>query len=84
MKRFVTLAIIGLAAVSLSAGTAFGDDAATTTPAPTTQPVRAYGVYCKAQSHKHVAGTKGTPFSQCVRAMAKKAAAARAAARTAT
>jgi len=32
---------------------------------------KAYGVYCKDQSKKHVAGEKGTPFSQCVTAMAK-------------
>lgn len=53
-----------------------------TTPAPTT-PVtpgpnasatakgKAYGKYCADQSKKHVAGQKGTPFSQCVTAMAK-------------
>jgi len=34
---------------------------------------QAYGVYCKDQSKKHVAGEKGTPFSQCVTAMAKAA-----------
>jgi len=34
---------------------------------------KAYGVYCKDQSRKHVAGQKGTPFSQCVNAMAKAA-----------
>ena len=33
----------------------------------------AYGVYCAGQSKKHVAGTPGTPFSQCVNAMAKAA-----------
>lgn len=34
---------------------------------------KAYGVYCKGESKKHVAGQKGTPFSQCVTAMAKAA-----------
>jgi hypothetical protein len=34
---------------------------------------KAYGVYCKDQSKKHVDGEKGTPFSQCVNAMAKAA-----------
>jgi len=34
---------------------------------------KAYGVYCQDQSKKHVAGEKGTPFSQCVTAMAKAA-----------
>jgi hypothetical protein len=34
---------------------------------------KAYGRYCKGQSKKHVEGEKGTPFSQCVTAMAKLA-----------
>jgi hypothetical protein len=34
---------------------------------------KAYGVYCQDQSKKHVKGEKGTPFSQCVTAMAKAA-----------
>lgn len=34
---------------------------------------KAYGKYCKTQSTKHVKGQKGTPFSQCVTAMAKLA-----------
>jgi hypothetical protein len=34
---------------------------------------QAYGRYCKEESRKHVAGEKGTPFSQCVTAMAKAA-----------
>jgi hypothetical protein len=34
---------------------------------------KAYGHYCQNQSKKHVAGQKGTPFSQCVTAMAKAA-----------
>ena len=32
---------------------------------------KAYGVHCKGESKKHVKGVKGTPFSQCVVAMAK-------------
>ncbi|HET7574632.1 MAG TPA: hypothetical protein VFJ99_05905 [Solirubrobacterales bacterium] len=28
----------------------------------------AYGYYCKGESKKHVEGTPGTPFSQCVKA----------------
>ena len=40
---------------------------------------KAYGKYCANQSKKHVAGQKGTPFSQCVTAMAKAAKAAKAA-----
>jgi uncharacterized protein YcfJ len=34
---------------------------------------KAYGVYCQDQSKKHVKGEKGTPFSQCVTAMARAA-----------
>jgi hypothetical protein len=51
------------------------------TPAPHTpgpgaslpEKAKAYGVYCQGQSKKHVKGQKGTPFSQCVTAMAKAA-----------
>ncbi|MFL5901446.1 MAG: hypothetical protein ACJ75S_09650 [Solirubrobacterales bacterium] len=46
------------------------------TPGPgagTQEKAKAYGVHCKGQSKKHVAGEKGTPFSQCVTAMAKVA-----------
>jgi hypothetical protein len=49
---------------------------APSTPGPhATLPVKAnaYGVYCNKESKKHVAGQKGTPFSQCVTAMAKLA-----------
>jgi hypothetical protein len=34
---------------------------------------KAYGRYCQGEPKKHVKGMKGTPFSQCVRAMAKLA-----------
>jgi hypothetical protein len=34
---------------------------------------KAYGRYCNEESKKHVKGQKGTPFSQCVTAMAKLA-----------
>jgi hypothetical protein len=46
------------------------------TPGPgasTQEKAKAYGVHCKGQSKKHVKGEKGTPFSQCVTAMAKVA-----------
>jgi len=41
--------------------------------APLPDKAQAYGVYCQGQSKQHVAGQKGTPFSQCVTAMAKAA-----------
>jgi hypothetical protein len=47
------------------------DDAAPAAPATSNGKRRAYGRYCKGQSKKHVKGKKGTPFSRCVRAMAK-------------
>jgi hypothetical protein len=34
---------------------------------------KAYGKFCQSESKKHVKGMKGTPFSQCVTAMAKMA-----------
>ena len=34
---------------------------------------KAYGRYCQTQSKTHVAGQTGTPFSQCVTALAKLA-----------
>jgi hypothetical protein len=40
-----------------------------TTTTPTS--AKAPGQYCKDQSKKHVQGQKGTPYSQCVTAMAK-------------
>jgi invasion protein IalB len=46
------------------------------TPGPSAgmpEKAKAYGVYCKDQSKKHVDGQKGTPFGQCVNAMAKAA-----------
>lgn len=44
---------------------------------------KAYGVYCKGESKKHVKGEKGTAFSRCVTAMAKAAKDERIAARKA-
>ena len=47
-----------------------------TQPGPNASPAakgKAYGRYCQGQSKTHVAGQKGTPFSQCVTAMAKLA-----------
>ena len=50
--------------------------AAPTPPGPNAtlpEKAKAYGVKCKGFSKKHVKGEKGTPFSQCVTAMAKAA-----------
>ncbi len=51
-------------------------NATATAPGPSASPTaqrRAYGRYCADQSKRRVAGQKGTPFSQCVRAMARLA-----------
>lgn len=41
--------------------------------APLPEKAKAYGVHCRDQSRKHVKGEKGTPFSQCVTAIARAA-----------
>ena len=46
---------------------------ATTSTSTVPSQAKAYGFYCQNQSKVHVAGQKGTPFSQCVTAMAKAA-----------
>jgi hypothetical protein len=38
---------------------------------PEPSATHAYGKFCQNQSKKHVAGQKGTPFSQCVTALAR-------------
>lgn len=46
------------------------------TPGPNASPpakAQAYGRFCQHESKTHKAGTPGTPFSQCVTAMAKLA-----------
>lgn len=79
----------GLAAGDPPAGSPSGDHsqagshpAVTDKPAAETPPgpsasaetkAKAYGKNCQSFSKKHVAGQKGTPFSQCVTAMAKAA-----------
>jgi hypothetical protein len=48
----------------------------TNTPGPKASlpsKAKAYGRYCQGTSKLHTAGTPGTPFSQCVTAMAKVA-----------
>jgi hypothetical protein len=87
VKRLFT-AVVAIAALSAApavtlASNAGGNGAlhanshaSTPTPGPhATLPAKAnaYGVYCRAESKKHVAGQQGTPFSQCVTALAKLA-----------
>jgi len=69
-RSLVAAAITGLLclpAVALAKPPLPGPDA------PLSAKAKAYGRYCQDQSKNHVQGEKGTPFSQCVTAMAKLA-----------
>jgi hypothetical protein len=76
----------GLAAGDPPVGSPSGDHSAAgdhpakqqppSTPGPNASAgakAKAYGRFCQGTSKKHVEGQKGTPFSQCVTAMAKLA-----------
>jgi hypothetical protein len=55
-----------------SSATPSTDTPSSGTPAsPTPAKGKGHGKACQGQSKKHVAGQKGTPFSQCVQALAK-------------
>jgi hypothetical protein len=73
----VALLASGLALLvspALAFGSALPNDAGQPGPsASLPAKAKAYGRYCQGQSKKHVVGQKGTPFSQCVTAMAKLA-----------
>src|ERR1041384_7042244 len=56
---------------STSTSTSSSTTTSTSTAASTVpSQAKAYGYYCQNQSKTHVDGQKGTPFSQCVTAMA--------------
>ncbi len=59
----------GHGTTSTTATTTTGTTSTSTLPST----AKAYGFYCRNESKKHIAGQKGTPFSQCVTAMAKAA-----------
>jgi hypothetical protein len=77
----VTAPAMALASQSTNPGQGNGPTYTPETPGPKTpgpgaslpEKAKAYGNYCQGQSKKHVKGEKGTPFSQCVTAMAKAA-----------
>jgi len=80
MKLALGVAVLSLGLVPVSAGAVsyvpdYKPDKPPHTPqGPKTPPKgKAYGYWCKKQgfSKKHVKGQKGTPFSQCVKAMAR-------------
>src|SRR5262245_66058562 len=78
MKLGTKAAVVasGLVLVVSPAALASGSPSDPDQPGPGASPpakAKAYGRYCQDQRKKHVAGQKGTPFSQCVTAMAKVA-----------
>ena len=83
LGSIVAIGALGAPAMATPPATAPGAaKQAAKTPGPNAghaAKAKAYGKYCANQSKKHVAGQKGTPFSQCVTAMAKAAKAAKAA-----
>ena len=79
IKASALTAVVALALAAVPAmatqgnGHANGHD---NTPGPNASlpaKAKAYGKYCQGEIKKHVKGQKGTPFSQCVTAMAKLA-----------
>ena len=81
IKTAITTAIVALVAAPAMAnetptpnGNGTEHVAKVKTPGPHASfpsKAKAYGKYCQGFSKKHVAGTKGTPFSRCVNAMAR-------------
>jgi hypothetical protein len=66
---------LGLAtlALGLAPATAIATSGPNYAPEPPTHEPKGhgYGYYCKGESKKHVKGTPGTPFSECVKAAAR-------------
>jgi len=62
----------GNSSTSTSTSSSSSTTTTSTSTAASTVPsqAKAYGYYCQNQSKTHVNGQKGTPFSQCVTAMA--------------
>jgi len=74
MKRFAAISMIAALAVVGVTPAVAGKPASTPGPnAGNAAKAKAYGKYCQNQSKKRVEGQKGTPFSQCVTAMARVA-----------
>jgi hypothetical protein len=79
MKDMTKVAILAIVVACVVAPLAFGGNPnkpSSSQPGPNASlpaKAKAYGRYCQNQSKTHVAGQKGTPFSQCVTAMAKLA-----------
>jgi hypothetical protein len=75
MKLVLGLAVLALGAVPATAGAvSYHPDYKPDNPpqGPKAEPKgKAYGYHCRGLSKKHVKGEKGTPFSQCVKALAR-------------
>jgi hypothetical protein len=71
MKDVLKFAVLCAVVASFAATVAYAQGPPPSASLPAK--AKAYGRYCQDQSKKHVAGQKGTPFSQCVTAMAKLA-----------
>jgi hypothetical protein len=69
-KLGILLAALVLGATPTLALAAHPNNGKSNGPGPN---AKAYGKFCQGESKKHVKGEKGTPFSQCVQAMAKLA-----------
>lgn len=69
-KLGILLAALVLGATPTLALAAHPNNGKSNGPGPNAE---AYGKFCQGESKKHVKGEKGTPFSQCVQAMAKLA-----------
>jgi hypothetical protein len=77
MKQFGKLMLI-VGVMALSAAPALAAQPSDTPPTHPSHPAhptqaKSFGFYCQNESKKHVDGQKGTPFSQCVHAMAQLA-----------
>ena len=74
-KLVLGLTVLSLGAVPATAGAvSYHPDYKPDHPpqGPKTEPPgKAYGYHCRGVSKKHVKGEKGTPFSQCVKALAR-------------
>ena len=74
-KLVLGLAVMSLGAVPSAAGAVtYHPEYKPDNPpqGPKTEPPgKAYGYHCRGVSRKHVKGVKGTPFSACVKALAR-------------
>jgi hypothetical protein len=75
-RNFVLgLAVVAMGVVPASAGAVSYHPDYKPDPPPqgpkTEPPGKAYGYHCRGVSKKHVKGEKGTPFSRCVKALAR-------------